>query len=621
LFYFPTTPKGRDYEFYLHTGQPIDVLRLLGLSSFETGGPSATTPTPKESSSRAHVDPTGAYSEGISYTDFVAKVKSLQRKKAKEPFAIPQEHAELLRRAIEQEPLAEEGNRDTALVRTIGVILVNLGPQWHPCLRPFLEISCRKMGEEILTSLDYKIKRGAEHATEQYETRRAALYEACEAVARQGVYQEDTSEDPVVNSFNKKFFVGWNSGLTDCIYWHDTEDGVKPISEQAIKIATSHLKELNEKGRSTYQFNKWKDHKETRRYKKVHFAPMQELPEGEYNLFRGYAYEPKEGDCSLFKEFMWEVICGSNEELYRYVFTWFAQLFQRPYDRPGTSLILFSEDHGVGKGFCVNTFGKLLGKDLFISECNAESVFGKFTGHLECTLLINVDEAKGSRDLGIMDAVKNAITEPTRMVEHKGLKRYRAPNYSWYIYTTNNPDVVHIDPSDRRFVVIEPSSAWLGQYDKFNELKRSLENGGYEALLYELLELNIEETGVNLKVIPQTAARDAMKVEAMPYTSLFIQEFLQDPTLTEVKMKALYDELAATKPRYLPSIHKFARELKRLTGDALGPTVRTMVSGERFYANTLDLAKARANFDAKYKIKTDWTPIVTTKTVEEESAF
>jgi hypothetical protein len=46
-----------------------------------------------------------------------------------------------------------------------------------------------------------------------------------------------------------------------------------------------------------------------------------------------------------------------------------------------------------------------------------------------------------------------------------------------------------------------------------------------------------------------------------------------------------------------------------------------MVSGERFYANTLDLAKARANFDAKYKIKTDWTPIVTTKTVEEESAF
>src|SRR6476646_7923260 len=91
----------------------------------------------------------------------------------------------------------------------------------------------------------------------------------------------------------------------------------------------------------------WLHHAKRRKYEGIGFYPDREVP-GLYNLWRGFAVEPKKGDCSKFLAHLHDNICQRDAELYDWVTCWFADIFQRPAIKCETALALRVKP-GTGK--------------------------------------------------------------------------------------------------------------------------------------------------------------------------------------------------------------------------------------------------------------------------------
>jgi hypothetical protein len=70
----------------------------------------------------------------------------------------------------------------------------------------------------------------------------------------------------------------------------------------------------------------WMTHRQRRQYSGVVFDPTRLEVPGKYNLWRGFAVEAREGDCSKFLAHLKENICCNDEETYRWVMAWAADM-------------------------------------------------------------------------------------------------------------------------------------------------------------------------------------------------------------------------------------------------------------------------------------------------------
>ena len=113
-------------------------------------------------------------------------------------------------------------------------------------------------------------------------------------------------------------------------------------------------------------------------------APYGQTPEvmpGQLNLWRGFAIEPKAGDWSLYCEHIRTVICGGNEAEFTWLMDWLAHRVQFPHQKPGSALVLRSEDKGTGKSTLKKCMAKIFGRHA-VSISNKEQVVGKFNSIL-----------------------------------------------------------------------------------------------------------------------------------------------------------------------------------------------------------------------------------------------
>src|SRR5690606_19872102 len=102
----------------------------------------------------------------------------------------------------------------------------------------------------------------------------------------------------------------------------------------------------------------WMQSRDRRHYDSIVFAPGTNNPR-QYNMWRGFSVEPKEGDVSLFWDFMQDVICDGDASLFQYVKAFFAHMVQRPWELPEVALVL-QGDQGTGKSYFVKQMGELL---------------------------------------------------------------------------------------------------------------------------------------------------------------------------------------------------------------------------------------------------------------------
>jgi hypothetical protein len=78
------------------------------------------------------------------------------------------------------------------------------------------------------------------------------------------------------------------------------------------------------------------EHTQRREYAGLVFAPGRDVP-GYFDLWRGYAVEPRRGDCSKFLAHLRDNVCRGDDALYGWVVGWFAQIVQQPDKKLGTA--------------------------------------------------------------------------------------------------------------------------------------------------------------------------------------------------------------------------------------------------------------------------------------------
>lgn len=358
----------------------------------------------------------------------------------------------------------------------------------------------------------------------------------------------------------------------------------------------------------------WLTHPERRTYRGLIFEPGRDRPE-HYNLWQGFSFEPDQaGDWSIFREHLLENVCQDDEELYKWVFGWFAHIMQNPGEKSGTSLSLRGLQ-GTGKTIVGKIFGRLIKRHYTLID-QERYLFGNFNSHMASTILLHSDEGFWGGDPRHVGKLKSLVTSDTQRIEQKGRDSLQVNNYLRLLITTNEDWVIPAAFDERRFAVLDVGVKRQQDQDYFIEMLRQLEGGGYGALLYDLLNFDLSTT--NIRVIPDTAALAQQKEISMNPVDMYWFTCLQQGNtllisktgwLATVKTAELHEDcilyLNRMGYRRMPHLNAFFKRLKQIAPPE--DFQRKHVGPDRQSATTLPtLDKARRYFDKVTRTNHDW---------------
>ncbi len=233
---------------------------------------------------------------------------------------------------------------------------------------------------------------------------------------------------------------------------------------------------------------------------------------GYFNLWRGWGCAPASGGSyAIFRDHLLNNVCGGDEELYAWVFGFFAQMIQRPRERLGVALVLRG-GQGSGKTKIGEVFGSLIPSHYFLVD-SARYLTGTFNAHMASCLLLQADEAVWAGDKQAEGRLKGLITSAEQMVESKGIDPIRLRNFVRVVMTSNEDWVVPAGKDERRFCVLDVDPRCAQNSSYFAEMDEQLADGGREALLADLLAFDL--SSVDLRHVPRTAALLTQKIHSL----------------------------------------------------------------------------------------------------------
>jgi len=253
----------------------------------------------------------------------------------------------------------------------------------------------------------------------------------------------------------------------------------------------------------------WLRHPERRQYiGGVVFDPTTtESKPGILNLWQGFAVTPAPGDWSLMRSHIHAILCCSDPIRFNYLMGWLARMVQRPAEQ-GEVAVVMKATEGTGKGTLAKALMKILGQHgLAIS--NAKHLIGNFNSHLRDAILLFADEAFFAGDKQHVGTLKSLITEPYLTVEGKYQNAVQMPNFLHILMASNEDWVIPAGLDARRFFVLEVDEAAKGNHGYFGEIWKQMEAGGYEAMLHDLLAMDL--TDFNVRAVPLTDGLQSQK--------------------------------------------------------------------------------------------------------------
>jgi hypothetical protein len=448
------------------------------------------------------------------------------------------------------------------------------------------------------------------------------------ALAKKFGWSQDDAHQPQIDEFNKKHFIVRAGGKTvvACL----VPDLV--IKQERLDLSSCYDTArfyanmppiLNVGQRPSPFFDYWMSHPKRRTYDGLVFEPEDDVPGNFYNLWCGFAVEPCVGDCSLYLTMIHDVICFGNDELYEWVIAWMAQAIQHPGQRPGTAIALRG-GMGTGKGTVATYFGKLFGRH-FTHITSSKHLVGNFNSHTMESLILFADEAVWAGDHTNEGAIKAMVTEDWRIIEGKFKDAFQLRNHIRLLLASNKDWIVPAGLDERRFCVIDVSELHKQDLDYFGAIRKQMNNGGCEALMYHLLNLDI--SGVNLRQIPMSTALDEQKASSLsPLHDWWISK-LHNGSINGVKTNSAGDWCVFPQSLYIEFIEMTRkRGLTHLPGlESFSMSMRKMMPGLKRERATLgnkrrwcwmlpSLAECKSKFptvifDGDSSDDWDWTPL------------
>jgi Family of unknown function (DUF5906) len=242
----------------------------------------------------------------------------------------------------------------------------------------------------------------------------------------------------------------------------------------------------------------WLEHPGRRQFEGVDLVPSapEELPKGILNLWREPGVKAKQGKWELMHHHISRVLADGDPKAAEYILCWAAWALQHPGELAEVALVLRG-GKGTGKGVFANAVAKCFGEH-GVHIFQQSHLTGKFNGHLRSCLLLFADEAFWAGDKKSESVLKGLITESTLVIEQKGIDPIQWPNRVKVIMAANAKWVVPASDDERRFAVFDVSNRYAQgaapneeREVYFNALYDEVENGGVEAMLYDLLHRDL----------------------------------------------------------------------------------------------------------------------------------
>lgn len=344
----------------------------------------------------------------------------------------------------------------------------------------------------------------------------------------------DTSLPEHIRQFNSEYFVSNEGGRTR-IFREERDPVLNRHRLVAFSKESFLLQHANQyatiNGNSKPAAPAWLGHPQRRTFDRITFAPGQPTASTKvYNLWRGFSVAASPGNWSLLRQHIVDIICHGNTGEFDYVMGWMATLVQKP-DRPGEVALVIKGGRGAGKGTLARAMLRLFGQH-GMQINNGKHITGNFNSHLRDCVMLNVDEGFWAGDKQAEGVLKGLITEPTLTVEGKGRDAITAPNYLHIIITSNEDWVVPAGPDERRFAVFNASNQQQKNEAYFSALYDQLDNGGYEAMLHDLLNYDLSRFSV--RRVPNTTGLQQQKLASLEPVAKWLFEKLAQERLHQV---------------------------------------------------------------------------------------
>lgn len=149
-------------------------------------------------------------------------------------------------------------------------------------------------------------------------------------------------------------------------------------------------------------------------------------------------------------------MCGDGVAEAKHFLNWLAFIYQR---RTKTMTAwVFGGVPGTGKGAFINQILRPLFGEAHVTMKALENMEEQYNQFMRTAMFLVVDEFQMGASKGgyqgatrMADKLKNQITEPTLTIRGMRSNQVELPSYTNFIFLTNRPDAVRIEPGDRRY--------------------------------------------------------------------------------------------------------------------------------------------------------------------------
>ena len=331
---------------------------------------------------------------------------------------------------------------------------------------------------------------------------------------------------------NKQFFVGNEGGRLAVFYetfnsalkrnvleHHSFRDFENRFCNRMVTIG------FNAKGDEVKERmgKAWLNSEYRREYAALEFLPGQTLSPDRYNKWRGFGVEPKRGNWGLMRSHIEEVICAGDQAHAAYLLRWLARMFQHP-DQPGEVAVVLRGPKGAGKTIFGEALAKLLSPHSIVTT-RADDLFGRFNAELGESIFVFVDEARGFTNRATAGQLNGLITGATFSTERKFGAKLPAKNCLHLVLASNDGAIIPASADERRYFALDVSAARVKDRAYFLALSKQMESGGLEAMLHDLL--NMDLAGFEVRDVPETAALRDQKDFAMSGVERLFADWLE----------------------------------------------------------------------------------------------
>ena len=309
--------------------------------------------------------------------------------------------------------------------------------------------------------------------------------------------------------------------VKDIMSWFSIHERILYGAEAQIRRRYGDIRIMSDAGKPIAAIDEWMRWPHRRMVERITYAPGNpQFVHGELNDWPGWGVEAKRGSCGMFLDLLKSV------ENWEWLLKWLAYPIQNPGAKMFTAVMIWSVEQGTGKTFIGDVMRDIYGENANVItsiELHDDSLV--WAQNTQFILGEEVSQTRSRSDAGIL---RHLITGSTVRVNQKYVKQYELPNRCNFMFTSNQPDAIFIDRTDRRFFVGELNrqrpQKWWRELDKWRK------RDGGPSHFRHYLEHNVDCSQFDPEERPpETEQKLQMQFMGMTSLEQWVCELMEDP--------------------------------------------------------------------------------------------